>query len=70
MLEFCRNFVGLKAAHLYEHEEQEIKKPATKRHSILKLLMTASTLATAKGHELRPLGITDESYVRLEVQIS
>ena len=43
--------------------------PANKRHSILKLLMTASTLATAKGHEMRPLGITDESYVRLEVQI-
>ena len=41
--------------------------PANKRHSILKLLMTASTLATAKGHEMRTLGITDESYVRLEV---
>ena len=82
VLEFCRDFVGLKAAHLDEHEEQETKNtvnniftglmllPATKRHSILKLLMTASTLATAKGHEMRPLGITDESYVRLEVQIS
>ena len=74
--------VKVLAAHLDEHEEQETKNtvnniitglmflPATKRHSILKLLMTASTLATAKGHEMRPLGITDESYVRLEVQIS
>ena len=73
---------AVKAAHLDDHEEQETKNtvnniftglmllPATKRHSILKLLMTASTLATAKGHEMRPLGITDESYVRLEVQIS
>ena len=82
VLEFCRDFVGLKAAHLDEQEEQETKNtvnniftglmlvPATKRHSILKLLMTASTLATAKGYEMRPLGINDESYVRLEVPIS
>ena len=82
VLEFCRDFVGLKAAHLDDHEEQETKNtvnniftglmllPANKRHSILKLLMTASTLATAKGHEIRTLGTTDESYVRLEVQIS
>ena len=82
VLEFCRDFVGLKAAHLDDHEEQETKNtvnniftglmllPANKRHSILKLLITASTLATAKGHEMRTLGITDESYVTLEVQIS
>ena len=33
--------------------------PATKRHSILKLLVTASTLATAKGYETRPLRAGD-----------
>ena len=67
VLEFCRDFVSLKAAHLDQQEEQEAKNmvnniftglmllPATKRHSILKLLVTASTLATAKGYETRPL---------------
>ena len=82
VLEFCRDFVGLKAAHMDQQEEQETKNtmnniftglmllPATKRHSILKLLMTASTLATAKGYEMRSVGINDESYVRLDVQIS
>ena len=61
VLEFCRDFVGLKAAHLDQQEEQEAKNmvnniftglmllPATKRHSILKLLVTARTLATAKA---------------------
>ena len=82
VLEFCRDFVRLKAAHMDQQEEQETKNtvnnifaglmllPATKRHSILKLLMTVSTLATAKGYEMRSVGINDESYVRLEVQIS
>ena len=61
VLEFCRDFVGLKAAHFDQQEEQEAKNmvnnmftglmllPATKRHRILKLLVTASTLATAKA---------------------
>ena len=61
VLEFCKDFVGLKAAHLDQQEEQEAKNmvnniftrlmllPATKRHSILKLLVTASTLPTARG---------------------
>ena len=74
VLEFCKDFAGLKAAHMDQQEEQETKNtvnnistglmllPATKRHSILKLLMTASTLATAKGYEMRLVG--------LEVQIS
>ena len=81
VLEFCRDFVGLKATHMDQQEEQETKNtvnniftglmllPATKRHSILKLLMTASTIATAKGYEMRSVGINDESYVRVEVQI-
>ena len=69
VLEFCRDFVGLKAAHLDQQEEQEAKNMvnniftglmlATKRHSILKLLVTASTLATAKGYETRPLDSYD-----------
>ena len=80
MLEFCRDFVGLKAAHLDQQEEQEAKNmvnnifrglmllPATKRHSILKLLMTASTLATAKGYETRPLDSYEMNTVKLETQ--
>ena len=42
--------------------------PATKRHSILKLLVTASTLATAKGCETRPLDSHDMTPVKLEAQ--
>ena len=76
VMEFCRDFVGLKAAHMDEQEEQETKNtvnniftglmllPTIKRHNILKLLMTASTLATAKGYEMRSVGINDESFVR------
>ena len=80
MLEFFRDFVGLKAAHLDQQEEQEAKNmvnniftglmllPATQRHSILKLLVTASTLATAKGYETRPLDSYDMTPVKLEAQ--
>ena len=80
VLKFCRDFVGLKAAHLDQQEEQEAKNmvnniftglmllPATKRHSILKLLVTASTLATAKGYETRLLDSYDMTPVKLETQ--
>ena len=80
VLEFCRDFVGLKAAHLDQQEEQEAKNmvnntftglmllPATKRHSSLNLLVTASTLATAKGYEMRPLDSYDMTPVKLEAQ--
>ena len=74
VLVFCRDFVELKAAHLDQQEEQEAKNmvnniftglmllPATKRHSILKLLVTA------KGYETRPLDSYDMTPVKLEAQ--
>ena len=61
VLEFCRDFVGLKAAHLDEQEEQETKNtvnniftglmllPASKRHSILKLLMDCEHTRNSEG---------------------
>ena len=68
VLEFCRDFVGLKAAHLDQQEEQHLHGSDAPASDILNLLMTASTLATAKGYETRPLDSYDMIPVNLETQ--
>ena len=83
VLEFCRDFVGLKAAHLDDHEEQETKNTVNnishrtdafaseQETQHFETVDDCEHTRNSKGtRDARTLGITDESYVRLEVQIS